>query len=160
MLSIYRNLHLFLFFLLSTSILENLEAKENNFLIKNAYIPIFSEYQDPLAGYFSIKNNTDSDIIILSIETLLAEVSFHKSEIDENEISRMFSVPFIEIPANTEFKLEPSFYHIMISNINKSFFNQKYVNITILTNNNNKIVIPFKLIHKNKKHEKMHEHKY
>ena len=148
-----------LFFYFPNNISKKVNAEERNIIISNSYIPIFFENQDPLSAYFTIKNLYNEDIKILSIETNIGFASFHKSEVDKDGISKMISLPFIEMKANSELQFEPASYHIMISNINYPILkNNNYLNITFMTNNKKNIVVPFKIIYKNKKNEEMHKH--
>ena len=138
----------FILYLFTVTLLDffenNIYAKENIF-IENAYIPIFYEKQLSAAGYFSLKNNTNKNLKIISIKSNFGNATFHNSMINEEGIAKMIEIPSVELPSKSTINFEPNKMHIMFSNIN-NYKDIETIKVFLLFDDETEIQIPFKII--------------
>ena len=70
------------------------------------------------AGYMTLTNNTDTEIIITRVSsTAFAQTALHESSIEDG-VSRMRPLAALQIAANSSVKLQPGGKHLMLINRN------------------------------------------
>jgi copper(I)-binding protein len=87
---------------------------ESILIVENVWIREAPPSVKVLAGYMTLKNPTDQDIILICADSpAFEDVMFHKTEISDG-IAKMRHADEITIPANSSFELTPGNYHLML----------------------------------------------
>ena len=118
--------HLFIFFILILFSENCYSKKDNSLLFHGGYTFETFKGQKSCAVYLSIFNNTETDFIIRSIETSIA----NKAEIHNvnfrDDIVKMIMIKNFKIEKNSQIYFQPSGKHIMLMGLNRESFKLKF----------------------------------
>ena len=143
----------------------NCNAKENTIIFLNPVIKYISTNAKNASGYLTIKNNTDKDIILLSVSSEISKsTEIHDMKI-QNDIMTMQKIEMpIIIPSNTKFMLKPKGLHIMFMKIKKQLIENRKEEILFNFKNHGEFKVLMKIkknvrYHNNDDVKHSHEHK-
>ena len=143
----------------------NCNAKENTITFLNPVIKYISKNAKNTSGYLTIKNNTDKDIILLSVSSEISKsTEIHDMKI-QNDIMTMQKIEMpIIIPSNTKFMLKPEGLHIMFMKIKKQLIENSKEEILFNFKNHGEFKVLMNIkknvrYHNNDDVKHSHEHK-
>ena len=112
-----RILNLFIFCIVCTlTLLACSQPSVKSIGIEAAWIREAPPGATAMAGYLSISNNTENNIILHSANSpAYKTIEFHRS-IEQDGVYRMVPHLHLHIDANTTFELKPGDYHLMMFN--------------------------------------------
>ncbi|MBT8141847.1 MAG: copper chaperone PCu(A)C [Gammaproteobacteria bacterium] len=104
----------FLHLLIAYVLLSLLACERNPIELDNAYIPVRNNLQQHYAAYFTLHNNTATDLVLLNVKSpQFSQAMLHESTF-ENNMSRMRHMHEVHIPANSKVVFAPNGKHVML----------------------------------------------
>lgn len=101
---------------------------------------------DPLiengAGYFTIYNDGDQVDTLVGIQADFAVTATAHQTVQDGDISRMQSVPRVEIPPGGQLVFEPLSFHVMLMDLDQDVIkNSETVSMTLVFEKTGEVVI-------------------
>ncbi len=143
----YTLLHVFLLFILSSSI-----QAQNLLDIENAWVREAPPRASVMVAYMTIKNPSNTDISVNSISSNdIEKVEIHLSK-DVNGVAKMLPQKNLNIAARSSVTLKPGSYHLMLIKPKKWFKQGDRITLELLLSNkqNQKLSLPVKKSFKQK----------
>ncbi len=110
-----------------------------------------------MAGYATLKNDTDKTIDVLSVESpAFKAIEMHTTKIVDGT-ARMIEQEKLTIPAHGELKLAPGGFHLMLMMPTKALKAGDHVQMTLFLNDKKQKTIDFE-VKKASSMQKMHSH--
>ena len=101
-----------------------------------------------MAGYLTIINGSDKPVPVTSISSPDFETAeIHRTVVEEG-VARMLPVSQLEIPANSQLKLEPGGLHMMFSGPQRPMLEGATVTLTIHYNHGSNVTVTAPVIRK------------
>ena len=122
-----------------------------NIEIDNAYTPMRTENQKMYAAYLTIKNNTDTPVELIGINSeSFKSVMLHQSSL-ENGMAKMRHLEKLIINKAESVKLEPNGKHIMLMGAKENLWEKENFILTLKFSNGTSIQQTIQLKKPNKK---------
>jgi copper(I)-binding protein len=111
-----------------------------------------------MAGYMTINNSGDAAITVTSISSPdFDSAEIHRTVIEE-EVARMLPVRQLEIPANSQVKLEPGGLHLMLFDAKRPLPEGETVTFIIHLDGSNSVSITSPVVRKTGEDHSHHHH--
>jgi periplasmic copper chaperone A len=110
-----------LIFTLLLSSIQFIAFADSNLLITDAWIREGSPVSRVLAGYLTLKNQTNRDISLIGISSPDAGMIEIHETIEKDGMMSMDYIPSVLIQANSSITLSPGHKHLMLMNISHPF---------------------------------------
>ena len=125
---IHRSLRLFLFLLVSSSVVAKENSSEANETLKivNATMPAVPPVSRTAAVYLTLQNLSDQTIIINSVETEIARHAMFHQTIEQNGVAKMQHRDELVIPAKQSLSLVAGGIHIMLMGLKEIPSNNQF----------------------------------
>ena len=109
--------------------------------IENAYVREVPPTMPNSAIFMKIENESNKDIDLIKVESSVAKnVELHTHTMS-NGMMKMYQVEKIAIKANSETKLQPGGFHIMLIGLNKKLKENHIVEVKLTFSNGEKVEI-------------------
>jgi len=111
-----------------------------------------------MAGYMTINNTGDAPVTVISISSPdFDSAEIHRTVIEEG-IARMLPVSQLEIPANSQVKLEPGGLHLMLFDPKRSLPEGEAVTFIIHLDDSNSVSTTSPVVRKTGEDHSHHHH--
>ena len=140
-------MHFLIIFLFSISFC-NLahEYKDSNIVIKRPVLKLMSKNSNTAAGYLSIENKSNNDIVFKGITSDIAKIQEIHEIILKKNVYKMRPVEYgVSIKPGNKLELKPKSYHLMFYDINMSQLSKEMIEAKLIFDNNILINVKFKV---------------
>ena len=111
-----------------------------------------------MAGYMTLINAGDTPVIVTSISSPDFKTAKIHQTVVEAGVARMLPVPQLDIPANSQLKLEPGGLHLMLFGPQRPLLEGASVTLTIHRSDGNKVTVTAPVIRKTGEDHSHHHH--
>lgn len=100
-------------------------------MIHDGWVRAVEDVSAGTAAYFILHNGTESDRVLIAVETEIAErAELHESRLEDG-LLRMRPVDNIPVASNSSVELAPGGYHVMLLDLHQPFSTGDLVGVTL-----------------------------
>lgn len=134
--------------LLICTLLFSLNSFAKGVEIQHQYVRATPPHATNSAAFFTIANNTDKNIELISVKSDVAERTELHNHVSEDGLMKMRPVEKVVINAHDQTALQPGGYHVMLLGLKAPLTEGENINITLYFNNGDevKLITPIQKI--------------
>lgn len=116
-------------------------SAEGDVIITDAWINEAPPTVSVLAGYMTIKNNSQQNIELINVaSTVFNRIELHLTRVEDG-MAKMQKQESLMIPANSEIRLMPSSYHLMLFDSEQPLVSGNRVPIELMLSNGDTLLV-------------------